>query len=175
MAKKTEVTTAGKSFEASKQVNAHGAGYWSARDLQLLLGYSQWRRFGQAIERSVTCCKYSPEHPFSGVGKPIAGGPIAGGEASFRWWTTITALVLPVTSSPSTATGPRFRQRVEAIVEAFSSVQEDLDKERKAIMKQWAKREAQMEWMMSAKVGMYGDLQGIEGLSFSALEDGTTL
>lgn len=39
-------------------------------------------------------------------------------------------------------TGPRFRQRVEAIVEAFSTMQEDLDKERKAIMKQWAKREA---------------------------------
>ena len=37
-------------------------------------------------------------------------------------------------------TGPRFRQRVEAIVEAFSTMQEDLDKERKAIMKQWAKR-----------------------------------
>jgi len=35
-------------------------------------------------------------------------------------------------------TGPRFRQGVEAIVEAFSTMQEDLDKERKAIMKQWA-------------------------------------
>ena len=35
-------------------------------------------------------------------------------------------------------TGPRFRQRVEAIVEAFSTMQEDLDKERKVIMKQWS-------------------------------------
>ena len=42
-------------------------------------------------------------------------------------------------------TGPRFRQRVEAIVEAFSSMQEDLDKERKVIMKQWSKREEQIE------------------------------
>ena len=31
-------------------------------------------------------------------------------------------------------TSPRFRQRVEAIVEAFSSMQEDFDKEKKAIM-----------------------------------------
>lgn len=76
-------------------------------------------------------------------------------------------------------TGPRFRQRVEAIVEAFSSMQEDLDKERKAIMKQWAKREEQIERVMGATVGMYGDLQGIagkslqeiEGLSFPAIED----
>ncbi len=76
-------------------------------------------------------------------------------------------------------TGPRFRQRVEAIVEAFSTMQEDLDKERKAIMKQWAKREEQIERVMGATVGMYGDLQGIagkslqeiDGLEFSALED----
>ena len=76
-------------------------------------------------------------------------------------------------------TGPRFRHRVEAIVEAFTTMQQDLDKERKAIMKQWAKREAQIERVMGATVGMYGDLQGIagqslqeiEGLELSALED----
>jgi len=67
-------------------------------------------------------------------------------------------------------TGPRFKQRVEAIVEAFSSMQEDLDKERKAIMKQWAKREEQIERVMNATVGMYGDLQGIAGKSLQEIE-----
>lgn len=75
-------------------------------------------------------------------------------------------------------TGARFKQRVEAIVEAFSSMQDDLDKERKVIMKQWAKRQEQIERVMGATVGMYGDLQGIagrslqeiEGLEFKALE-----
>ena len=67
-------------------------------------------------------------------------------------------------------TGPRFRQRVEAIVEAFSTMQEDLDKERKAIMKQWAKREVQIERVMGATVGMYGDLQGIAGKSLQQIE-----
>ena len=67
-------------------------------------------------------------------------------------------------------TGPRFRQRVEAIVEAFSSMQEDLDRERKAIMKQWAKREEQIERVMGATVGMYGDLQGIAGKSLQEIE-----
>jgi len=67
-------------------------------------------------------------------------------------------------------TGPRFRQRVEAIVEAFSTMQEDLDKERKAIMKQWAKREAQIDRVMGATVGMYGDLQGIAGKSLQEIE-----
>ncbi len=67
-------------------------------------------------------------------------------------------------------TGPRFRQRVEAIVEAFSSMQSDLDKERRAIMKQWAKREEQIERVMGATVGMYGDLQGIAGQSLQQIE-----
>ncbi len=67
-------------------------------------------------------------------------------------------------------TGPRFRQRVEAIVEAFSSMQEDLDKERKAIQKQWAKREQQIDRVMAATVGMYGDLQGIAGKSIQQVE-----
>ncbi|SEF69521.1 DUF2130 domain-containing protein [Nitrosomonas ureae] len=67
-------------------------------------------------------------------------------------------------------TGPRFRQRVEAIVEAFSTMQQDLEKERKAIMKQWAKREEQIERVMTATVGMYGDLQGIAGRSLQEIE-----
>jgi len=67
-------------------------------------------------------------------------------------------------------TGPRFKQRVEAIVEAFSSMQDDLDKERKAIMKQWAKRSGQIERVMGATVGMYGDLQGIAGKSIQEIE-----
>ena len=67
-------------------------------------------------------------------------------------------------------TGPRFKQRVEAIVEAFSSMQEDLDKERKVIIKQWAKRQEQIERVMGATVGMYGDLQGIAGKSLQEIE-----
>ncbi len=50
-------------------------------------------------------------------------------------------------------TGPRFRQRVQAIVEAFSSMRDDLDRERKAITKQWAKREEQIDRVMQATVG----------------------
>jgi hypothetical protein len=67
-------------------------------------------------------------------------------------------------------TGPRFRQRVQAIVEAFSSMQEDLDKEKKAILKQWAKREEQITRVMQATVGMYGDLQGIAGRTLQEIE-----
>ena len=37
-------------------------------------------------------------------------------------------------------------------------------------MKQWAKREAQIEQVMGATVGMYGDLQGIAGKSLMEIE-----
>lgn len=67
-------------------------------------------------------------------------------------------------------TGPRFRQRVQAIVEAFSNMKEDLDKERKVITKQWAKRDEQIERVMQATVGMYGDMQGIAGKTLQEIE-----
>jgi hypothetical protein len=67
-------------------------------------------------------------------------------------------------------TGPRFRQRVEAIVEAFSTMKDDLEKERKVILKQWAKRETQIDNVMKATSGMYGDLQGLAGQSLQELE-----
>ena len=67
-------------------------------------------------------------------------------------------------------TGPRFRQRVQAIVEAFSSMREDLEREKKAITRQWAKREEQIDRVMQATVGMYGDLQGIAGRTLQEIE-----
>ena len=67
-------------------------------------------------------------------------------------------------------TGPRFRQRIQAIVEAFSSMRDDLDREKKALTKQWAKREEQIERVMQATVGMYGDLQGIAGRTLQEIE-----
>jgi DNA-damage-inducible protein D len=65
------------SFEKLKQKNEHGAEYWSARDLQSLLGYAQWRRFEQAIERAQESCSQSgnePENHFAGAGKMVGLG-----------------------------------------------------------------------------------------------------
>jgi hypothetical protein len=67
-------------------------------------------------------------------------------------------------------TGPKFRHRVEAIVEKFSDMQADLDRERKTITRLWAKREAQIQGVVESTVGMYGDLQGIAGKAFKEIE-----
>ena len=66
----------GKSFEQSKSINEHGAEYWSARDLQPLLGYNHWRSFEKAIAKAITSCQQSgnePDHHFA-QRKPIVGG-----------------------------------------------------------------------------------------------------
>lgn len=65
------------SFEDLKKINEHGAEFWSARDLQPHLGYSQWRRFEDAIARAMESCQASgndKENHFAGAGKMIGTG-----------------------------------------------------------------------------------------------------
>lgn len=67
-------------------------------------------------------------------------------------------------------TGLQFRQRVQAIVEAFTTMSEDLFRERKAVTKAWAKREEQIQNVMESTVGMFGDIQGIAGKAVQEIE-----
>jgi hypothetical protein len=67
-------------------------------------------------------------------------------------------------------TGPRFRLRVEAIVEKFTDMQADLDRERKVMTRLWAKREEQIRGVIESTAGMYGDLQGIAGKTLQEIE-----
>ncbi|HEY4034901.1 MAG TPA: BRO family protein, partial [Ktedonobacteraceae bacterium] len=46
-------------FDSIKQINPYNVEYWSARDLMPLLGYRQWRRFDDAIQRAMTSCEQS--------------------------------------------------------------------------------------------------------------------
>jgi len=59
--------------------------------------------------------------------------------------------------------GDEFRHRIEAIVEAFDAMQEQVQKEKRAMHRQWREREKQIERVMLSTTGMYGDLQGIIG------------
>src|SRR5215831_15122330 len=67
-------------------------------------------------------------------------------------------------------TGPRFRQRIEAVVERFTDMQADLDRERKAMTRLWAKREEQIRGVVESTAGLYGDLQGIAGRTLQEIE-----
>ena len=66
----------GVGFEGLKKTNDYGAEYWSARDLQPLLGYNHWRSFEKAVQKAVTSCEQSgnePDHHFARR-KLIVGG-----------------------------------------------------------------------------------------------------
>ena len=74
MSSKNIPTIGDPSFEDLKQTNAHDAEYWSARDLQPLLGYAQWRRFEDAVKRAITSCEQSgnnPQNHFADAGKMV--------------------------------------------------------------------------------------------------------
>lgn len=67
-------------------------------------------------------------------------------------------------------TGPQFRQRVEAIKEAFTAMQADLITERTVYERHWAKRQKQIDRVMASTVGMWGELQAIAGASLQQIE-----
>ena len=60
-------------------------------------------------------------------------------------------------------TGTKFRQRIEAVIEKFNDMKDDLDKERKFMSRQWAKRDTQIVSVIESTAGMVGDLQAIAG------------
>ncbi|MFZ0964384.1 MAG: DUF2130 domain-containing protein [Terriglobia bacterium] len=66
--------------------------------------------------------------------------------------------------------GPIFRQKIEGIVEPFKAMQDDLDAEKRAMGRIWAKREKQIERVINNAVTMYGDVQGIIGASLPEIK-----
>lgn len=65
---------------------------------------------------------------------------------------------------------PQFKNRVENIVSAFSQLQDQLTKEKRAMQVMWARREKEIERVVSNTTGMYGDLQGIIGAALPTVE-----
>lgn len=60
-------------------------------------------------------------------------------------------------------TGNEFAQRVQAIVEGFSTMQDDIAKERRAMERIWKSREKQIEKVINNTIDMYGSIKGIGG------------
>ena len=67
-------------------------------------------------------------------------------------------------------TGSEFRNRVQAIMDSFIAMKKDLDSERRAMERIWAKREKQIERVVLNIAGMRGDLEGIVGLSLPSIK-----
>jgi hypothetical protein len=66
--------------------------------------------------------------------------------------------------------GSEFKNRIENIVSAFTSMQTDLDTEKRSMERIWKKRGKEIERVIMSTSGMYGDLQGIVGASLPAIK-----
>lgn len=105
-------------------------------------------------------------------------------------WVTNTALVLPVAlllrknlidvmrqkvnavnrgekseQLFSYVTSHEFQQQIEALVEVYKEMQEQVMRERIAYEKSWKQREAQIKKLFVSTAGVYGNMQGIIGSS----------
>lgn len=67
-------------------------------------------------------------------------------------------------------TGTEFRNRVEGIIDAFSNLQEELEKEKRYFNVKWARQEKEIRKVMDHTHGMYGDLQGVIGRSLPEIK-----
>jgi DNA-damage-inducible protein D len=66
-----------KRFEDIKCVRADGSEYWSARELALVLDYTQWRNFTKVIDKAMIACKNSGHdviYDFAEVSKIVDAG-----------------------------------------------------------------------------------------------------
>lgn len=64
-------------FESIKHTNEYGQEFWYARDLQIALNYTQWRRFSEVIEKAKNSCTnsgYEISNHFAEVGKMVEIG-----------------------------------------------------------------------------------------------------
>lgn len=67
-------------------------------------------------------------------------------------------------------TSIEFKNRVEPIIEAFRTMKEDLDRERRSIEHSWSKREKQLQQVLVNIAGMHGDLAGFAGASLPGIK-----
>lgn len=66
-------------------------------------------------------------------------------------------------------TGIEFKQRVEAIVDGFSELRTELDREKNAMHRLWKTREKQIEKIINNTIDMYGSVKGIAGSAIESI------
>lgn len=65
---------------------------------------------------------------------------------------------------------PEFKSQIEAIVEGFTQMKNDLEAEKRAMMKIWSTREKQIEKVIINTTTMYGSIKGIGGKAIGTVQ-----
>ena len=102
------VRTLTATFEGHAQKTESGVEYWLARDLQVLLGYAEWRNFTSVIDKAKTACDVSdrpvPDH-FVEVNKMVDLGSGSQREVDDLMLTRVRPLNCPARAGGATADG----------------------------------------------------------------------
>ena len=128
------------------------------------------------------------------VSKTLPAGITGFGELSGVWVTSFPlaeAIILPLRSAlielanaKTAATGKgekmevlynymsgtEFRQKIESIVETFVNLKEELESEKRAYGRIWARREKQLDRVIKNTGALYGDMQGIIGATLPEIK-----
>ena len=67
-------------------------------------------------------------------------------------------------------TSNEFRMQIEAIVEGFTQMHEDLEKEKRAMEGLWKKREKQIEKVLLNTNHMFNSVKGIAGSAIGSVK-----
>jgi DNA-damage-inducible protein D len=114
----TLITQLFTSFEEIKHMSTDGSEYWSARDLQWLLSYKDWRNFEIVIEKAMEACKKAGNSKFDhfvGVNKMISTGKTAEREVFDIHLTRYAAYLIAQNGDP--------RKQEIAFAQAYFAVQ----------------------------------------------------
>ena len=99
-------------------------------------------------------------HTLHAIGAVVEGAQIVG----TKTWAHTAGGATPLVTLWNSETG-----QLEAIIEAFKAMKDDLEEEKRVSQKRWAKREKQIGRVVDNTAGMYGDLQGLIGSSMQSI------
>lgn len=65
---------------------------------------------------------------------------------------------------------PEFKGKIENIINAFTSLKTELDREKRAMSSIWSRREKEIDRVLNSTSSLYGDLQGATGNALPKIE-----